>query len=144
MITIENCRPVLLLLPLSKVTLKPKGRAAFPESNAEIERAVKAGWVKIVEPEGSSDKVESTGNPTSASGELTVTGRLIPHDWLIDYAEVESDKITISDRSTGRTIVAEIAEKKGEQHFTLKNLGTVKLQQYWPTAQALEKFDATE
>ena len=173
MITIENCRPVLLLLPLSKVTLKPKGRAAFPESSAEIERAVKAGWVRIVEPDSSLRSDEKTGdsahtesdtskslvtespvtdsipagipsnNPVST---LPNAGSIRPatHDWLIDYSDVENGNVSISDRSTGKMIVAEIAEKKGEQHFTLKTLGTVKGQQLWPTAQALERFDAAE
>jgi len=173
MITIENCRPVLLLLPLSKVTLKPRGRASFPDSSAEIERAVKAGWVRIVVPDSSLQSDEKTGDsahtesdtsksPATKSPVADETPAGIPskspvstpidadsirpatHDWFIDYSDVEDGNVTISDRSTGRSIVAEIAEKKGEQHFTLKNLGTVKGQQLWPTAQALEKFDATE
>jgi len=173
MITIENCRPVLLLLPLSKVTLKPKGRVSFPESSAEIERAVKAGWVRIVEPDSSLQSDEKAGDSARTESDtskspvtestvadsipagipsknpvspLTDAGSIRPatHDWLIDYADVKNGNITISDRSTGRSIVTEIAEKKGEQHFTLKNLGTVKSQQFWPTALALEQFDAAE
>lgn len=143
MITIENCRPAILLLPQSKVSLKPGGRVSFPETNSEVERAVKAGWVKVVEPVTPGLPANSsTQNAEGKSG--SDASHPAGHDWLVDYSDVENGNVTITDRSSSRSIVAEIAEKKGEQHFTLKNLGTVKLQQYWPTALALEHFDATE
>jgi hypothetical protein len=143
MITIENCRPTILLLPVSKVTLKPKGRVSLLESTAEIERAVKSGWVKIVDPEAGAVSDQSD-SPRSDSGLPHEASLPAGHDWLIDYTEAEDGKITISDRSTGRSVVAEVAERKGDQHYTLRNLGTVKMQQYWPTALALEQFDAAE
>lgn len=142
MIIVENLRPGTLLLSASKLTLPKASRISLPESNSEIERAVKAGWVRIVPPQIVLPVKPNPSLPLSDSS--SDASRQIVHDWLIDYAEAGNGKITITDRSTGKTASTEIAERKGEQHFTLKNFGTVKLQQFWPTSQALELFDAAQ
>jgi len=126
----------------------------------EIQKAIDAGWVKIIpKPEtdheagqtprvvslpGSADAATGSTPTVVSATRTTDAAKPASHDWVIDYSEVETGTITIRDESTGRSLSAEIAERKGEQHFTLKNFGTVKAQQWWPTAQALEKFDATE
>lgn len=136
MIIIENLRPGTLVLPLTKVTLRKNSQARLPASTPEIERAVKAGWIRIIEPDTDLES-ENRGIDSSETSRSA-------HDWQIDYSQVQSGKITISDRSTGRSLVAEITERKGEQHFTLKNFGTVKGAQFWPTGLALEHFDAAD
>ncbi|MBM3329794.1 MAG: hypothetical protein FJY67_10045, partial [Calditrichaeota bacterium] len=130
MIIIENLRPGRLVLPQTKTTLQRNGQARLPAATPEIERAVKAGWIRIVETESNLDEASSESSRPTA------------HDWQIDYSQAQSGKITITDRSTGRHLEAEVAERKGEQHYTLKNFGTVKGMQFWPTGAALDIFDA--
>ena len=142
MIQIISFRTSVLLLPLSKLVLRPNVPTTVVAMTDEIRKAVAAGWVKVVETP-SPTPTSTPITPLVSQPATTDAPNPIVHDWLIDYAGVESGTVTISDRSTGKSLVAEIAERKGDQHFTLKNFGTVKAQQWWPTAQALERFDAT-
>jgi len=57
---------------------------------------------------------------------------------------VEENLVTITDKISGKSVTDKIQEKKGNQHFTLKDIGTVKKQQFWPTAQAMEQIDGAE
>ncbi len=122
MIRIKNQRPCILVLPVSRLTLKPKETVEVEELTNELRQALSKGWVENV------NEVESTD-------------KLPTHDWEVDYSQVDEGVVIVSDKVTGRKIEGEIAERKGEQYFTLKEIGTVKKQQFWPTAQALERFD---
>ena len=122
---IVNARPGVLVLPQSKLILKPKEIVEVEKLTDELQQALSKGWVENVNEVSSMDKL-----PT--------------HDWEIDYSQVDDGKVIITDKVTGRRIEGEIAERKGEQYFTLKEIGTVKKQQFWPKAQALEHFDGSD
>ena len=129
---IINQRPGILILPESKLTFKPKSSIEVEEINEEIQRAITKGWVKLV-----SEKTDaSPPNPNSDNAPA--------HDWEVDYSRIEENLVTISDKISGRSVTGEIHEKKGDQHYTLKDIGTVKKQQFWATTQALDQFDVTE
>ncbi len=119
---IVNRRPGILVLPQSKLILKPKEKIEVEDLTDELQQAVSKGWVKIVDADTSTAKA-----PT--------------HDWEVDYSSADEGVVVVSDKVTGRQLDGEIVERKGERYFTLKDIGTVKGQQYWPTAQALEHFD---
>jgi hypothetical protein len=126
-----NQRPGILILPESKLIFKPEASIMVEEIPDEVQRAISKGWLKLV------------GDNTEASP--TITDSESPaHDWEVDYSRVEENLVMITDKISGRSVTGEILEKKGEQHFTLKDIGTVKRQQFWPKAQALEQFDGTE
>ena len=122
---IVNARPGILVLPQSKLILKPKEKVEIEKMTDELRLAVSKGWVEPVDANVSSEKP-----PT--------------HDWEIDYSRADAGVVIVSDKVTGRKIEGEIAERKGEQYFTLKEIGTVKKQQFWPKAQALEHFDGSD
>ena len=125
-----NQRPGILILPESKLIFKPKASLMADETIDEVRKAISKGWLKI------NDEKAETSESTSNSD--------IPaHDWEVDYSCVEENLVTITDKISGRSVTGEILEKKGEQHFTLKDIGTVKKQQFWATTQALEQFDGT-
>jgi len=134
--TIQNNRPGVLVLPKSKLTLKREARVEVASLSEELQNAIQKGWVKVFAPEES-----KPGEKTDVQDD---EGKSAPREWEIDYSQVKGGKILVRDRASGRTLSAEIAEKKGEQYFMLKNFGTVKGTQFWPTAQALERFDAAE
>jgi len=123
-------RPGILILPHSKLILKPKDPVLVEDITDEIQNAIDKGWVKI-EDENQDSSEPKTENSAS-------------HDWEVDYSRVEDNVVIINDIISGRSITGEIQEKKGNQHFTLKDIGTVKKQQFWPTAQAIELIDGTE
>ena len=122
---IINKRKCILILPQSKLVLKPRAIVAVDDLTEELQMAVTKGWVKLTENETLVEKASS-------------------HDWEVDYSHAAEGEITISDKLSGKQITGEIDERKGEQHFTLKDIGTVKKQQFWPKAQALKHFDGNE
>jgi len=128
---IINQRPGILILPQSKLIFKPKAVISIEEITDEVQRAIDKGWVKL-EDEKQEISESKTNSDTPA------------HDWEVDYSRVEENLVTITDKISGRSVTGEIQEKKGDQHFTLKDIGTVKKQQFWPTAQAMEIIDGTE
>lgn len=124
-------RPGILVLPKSKLILKPKHPVLVEEITDEIRKAVDKGWVKFKDDNTESSKAKDDDNSAS-------------HDWEVDYSRVEENLVTIKDLISDRSITGEILEKKGNQHFTLKDIGTVKKNQFWPTAQAMEIIDGAE
>ena len=136
MTIIQNNRPGILVLPKSKLVLKRGAQTEVPALSEELQNAFQKGWVKVITPEDAKQN-EKTGAQDDS-------GKTSPREWEIDYSQAKSGTIFIRDRASGRALTAEIAEKKGDQYFTLKNFGTVKGQTFWPTAQALERFDAAE
>jgi len=126
-----NKRPGILILPESKLIFKPKTSLMADETTDEVQKAISKGWLKLDD-----DKVETQ--------ESTSNSDIPAHDWEVDYSRVEENQVTITDKISGRSVTGEILEKKGDQHFTLKDVGTVKKQQFWPKAQAMEQFDGTE
>ena len=122
---IVNRRPGILVLPQSKLVLKPNETLDVEKLTDELRQALSLGWIKTVE-----------SNPAAA--------KATAHEWNIDYSRAADGVVTVTDKATGRQIEGEIAERKGERYFMLKEIGTVKGQQYWPTAQALERFNGGE
>jgi len=123
-------RPGILLLPQSKLILKPKDPVPVDDITDEIRKAIDKGWVKIEDENQESSELK--------------TDNSVSHDWEVDYSRVEENLVVIKDKISGRSITGEIQEKKGSQHFTLKDIGTVKKNQFWPTAQAMEMIDGAE
>ena len=128
---IINQRPGILILPQSKLIFKPKAVISVEEITDEVQRAIDKGWVKL-------------GNGKTETSQPTSNSDTPAHDWEVDYSRVEENTVTIMDKISGKSVTGEIQEKKGDQHFTLKDIGTVKKQQFWPTVQALEQFDGAE
>ncbi len=128
---IINQRPGILILPESKLIFKPKAVISVEEITDEVQRAIDKGWVKL-EDEKQEISESKTNSDTSA------------HDWEVDYSRVEENQVTITDKISGKSVIGEIQEKKGNQHFTLKDIGTVKKQQFWPTTLAMEQIDGAE
>ena len=124
-------RPGILILPQSRLILKSKEPVTVEDISDEIQKAIDKGWVKIED----ENQELSGSNPESET---------VSHDWEVDYSRVEENLVTITDKISGRSLTGEIQEKKGNQHFTLKDIGTVKKNQFWATAQAMEKLDAAE
>ena len=125
-----NQRPGILILPESKLIFKPEASISVEEVSDEVQKAITKGWLKL------EDDTQATTEPISSTD--------TPHDWEVDYSRVEENLITITDKTTGKSLTGEILEKKGNQHFVLKDIGTVKKNQFWAKAQALEQFDGTE
>jgi|GEM_PF-5002480 len=136
---IINKRRCILVLPQSKLILKPEMSVAVEELNEELQKAIAKGWIKLEDKGTKTSKAESQVPDSEDSNSKTQA-----HDWEVDYSHADEGEITVSDKISGRQITGEIAERKGEQHFTLKDIGTVKKQQFWPTVQALEQFDGAE
>jgi len=128
---IINQRPGILILPESSLIFKPKAAISVEEITDEVQRAIDKGWVKL-------------GNGKTETSQPTSNSDTPAHDWEVDYSRVEENTVTIMDKISGKSVTGEIQEKKGDQHFTLKDIGTVKKQQFWPTVQALEQFDGAE
>ena len=126
-----NQRPGILILPQSKLIFKPKASMQVEEINDEVQKAIDKGWLKL----GDSERETSKTSPDS---DIPV------HDWEVDYSRVEENLVTITDKISGKSLTGEIQEKKGNQHFALKDIGTVKKNQFWPTAQAMEQIDGAE
>ena len=123
-----NQRPGILILPQSKLIFKPKALMQVEEITDEVQKAINKGWLKLGD-----EKQEPSGlNPESDT---------IAHDWEVDYSRTEENLVTITDKISGKSLSGEIQEKKGNQHFALKDIGTVKKNQFWPTVQAMEKID---
>jgi len=110
-------RPGILVLPQSKLILKPKDTVSVEEITDEIQNAIDKGWVKI------EDENQESSEPK--------TDNSVSHDWEVDYSQVEDNQVIIKDLISDRSITGEILEKKGNQHFTLKDIGTVKKNQFW-------------
>jgi len=136
---IINKRRCILVLPESKLVLKPRASVAVEELTEELQKAIAKGWIKL-EDEGTKTSIAESQVPDSEDS----SPKAPAHDWEVDYSHADEGEITVSDKISGRQITGEIAERKGEQHFTLKDIGTVKKQQFWPTVQALEQFDGAE
>jgi len=128
---IINQRPGILILPQSKLIFKPKSTIEVEEIADEIQKAIDKGWVQL-------------GNGKTETSQPTADSDTPAHDWEVDYSRVNDNLVTITDKLSGRSVTGEIQEKKGAQHFTLKDIGTVKKNQFWPTAQAMEQFDGAE
>jgi len=128
---IKNLRPGILLLPESKLIFKTKAVISVETVSDEVQKAIDKGWLKLES--GEDENSPSVSNTDSRA-----------HDWEVDYSRIEENIVIISDVLSGKSVTGEIKERKGNQHYTLKDVGTVKKQQFWPRAQALEQFDATE
>jgi len=128
---IKNLRPGILLLPESKLVFKAKAVISVETVNDEVQKAINKGWLKLES--GEEEKPPSVSNSDTGA-----------HDWEVDYSRIEENQVIITDVISGKSVTGEILEKKGDQHYTLKDVGTVKKQQFWPKAQALEQFDAAE
>ena len=128
---VKNLRPGILLLPESKLIFKAKASIAVETISDEVQKAIDKGWVKL-----ESDEEEKSLSASNTDQRA--------HDWEVDYSRIEENLVTITDALSSRSVTGEIQEKKGDQHYTLKDVGTVKRQQYWPKAHALEQFDAAE
>ena len=128
---IINQRPGILILPKSKLIFKPKASKSVEELTDEVQQAITKGWVKLADGIAEASPAISKSDTPS-------------HDWEVDYSRIEENLVTIMDKISGRSVIREIQEKKGNQHFTLKDIGTVKKQQFWPTAQAMEQFDGAK
>ena len=126
-----NQRPGILILPESKLIFRPKASLMADETTEEVQKAISKGWLKL--DDDKEEKSESTSISETPS-----------HDWEVDYSQIEENLVMITDKISGRSVTGEILEKKGDQHFMLKDIGTVKKQQFWATTQALEQFDGTE
>ncbi|MDP8240592.1 MAG: hypothetical protein P9X24_15990, partial [Candidatus Hatepunaea meridiana] len=126
-------------LPESKLILKPRASVIVDELTEELQKAITKGWIKL-EDEGA--KASKAGSQVPDSEDSN--SKAHAHDWEVDYSHADEGEITVSDKLSGRQITGEIDERKGEQHFTLKDIGTVKKQQIWPRAQALKHFDGNE
>ena len=126
-----NQRPGILILPQSNLIFKPKASMLVEEINDEVQKAINKGWLKL----------EGTETETTKS---TSDSDIPVHDWEVDYSRVEENLVTITDKISGKSLSGEIQEKKGNQHFALKDIGTVKKNQFWPTVQAMEKIDGAE
>ncbi|MDP8237887.1 MAG: hypothetical protein P9X24_02245 [Candidatus Hatepunaea meridiana] len=136
---IINKRRCILVLPQSKLILKPRASIIVDELTEELQKAITKGWIKL-EDEGT--KASEAGSQVPDSEDSN--SKAHAHDWEVDYSHADEGEITVSDKLSGRQITGEIDERKGEQHFTLKDIGTVKKQQFWPRAQALKHFDGNE
>jgi len=136
---IINKRRCILVLPQSKLVLKPRSSVAVKELTEELQKAIAKGWIKL-EDEGTKTSIAESQVPDSEDS----SSKAPSHDWEVDYSHADEGEITVSDKISNRQLTGEIAERKGEQHFTLKDIGTVKKQQFWPTVQALEQFDGAE
>ena len=126
-----NQRPGILILPQSTLIFKPKASMQVEEINDEVQKAINKGWLKVED-----EKQESS--------ESIPESETVAHDWEVDYSRVEENLVMITDKISGKSLSGEIQEKKGNQHFTLKDIGTVKKNQFWPTVQAMEKIDGAE
>ena len=126
-----NQRPGILILPESKLIFKPEASISVEEVTGEVQRAIMKGWLKL-------DDGKAEASSVSTDSEAPA------HDWDVDYSRVEENLVTITDKTTRKSVTGEILEKKGNQHFVLKDIGTVKKNQFWAKAQALEQFDGTE
>ena len=124
-----NQRPGILILPQSTLIFKPKASMQVEEINDEIQKAINKGWLKLGDTETS---------------KITSDSDIPVHDWEVDYSRVEENLVTITDKISGKSLSGEIQEKKGSQHFALKDIGTVKKNQFWPTVQAMERIDGAE
>jgi len=124
-----NQRPGILILPQSTLIFKPKASMQVEEINDEIQKAINNGWLKLGDTETS---------------KITSDSDIPVHDWEVDYSRVEENLVTITDKISGKSLSGEIQEKKGSQHFALKDIGTVKKNQFWPTVQAMERIDGAE
>ena len=136
---IINKRRCILVLPQSKLILEPGGSVAVEELNDELQKAVSKGWVKLG---NISSKTQETSSQDADSEESN--SKVPLHDWEVDYSRIEENLVTITDKISGKSIIGEIQDKKGNQYFTLKDIGTVKKQQFWPTLQAMEQFNDAE
>ena len=125
---IFNMKPGPVLLSKSGLKLKPGGSAEVKSVTEEMRLAEKRSLIKI------GDKTATP--PPEATPEK--------REWMVDYSKEAEGEITIHDLSTGRKLTAVIAEKKGEQHYKLENIGTVNGQKYSPTQMAKEHFDGLE
>ena len=117
---INNNRRCILVLPESKLILKPGASVAVKELTSELQKAISEGWINL---EG-----ESTSSNAPA------------HDWEVDYSHSDDGQIIVSDKISGKQITGEIAERKADEHFTPKEIGTVKKQQFWPSATGKKLF----
>ena len=126
-----NQRPGILILPQSKLIFKPKSSIPVEEITDEVQKAINKGWLKL-------GGTETETSKTSSDSDIPV------HDWEVDYSRIEENLVTITDKISGKSLSGEIQEKKGNQHFALKDIGTVKKNQFWPTAQAMEQIDGAE
>ena len=136
---IINKRRCILVLPESKLILKPRASVAVKELTEELQKAIAKGWIKLEDEGTKTSKAESQVPDSEDSN-----SKAPAHDWEVDYSNADEGEITVSDKISGRQITGEIVERKGDQYFTLKEIGTVKGQQYWPTSQALEHFDGSD
>ena len=126
-----NQRPGILILPQSKLIFKSKASMLVEKINDEVQKAINKGWLKL-------------GGTETETSKSTSDSDIPVHDWEVDYSRIEENLVTITDKISGKSITGEIQEKKGNQHFTLKDIGTVKKNQFWPTSQAMEQIDGAE
>ena len=125
---IFNMKKGPVILTKAGIRLKPGASVEIKSVTEEMRMAAKRGLIKI------GDKT------TTPPAEATPAKR----EWMVDYSKEIEGEITVHDLSTGRKLIAVIAEKKGERHYKLENIGTVNGQNYHPTQMAKEHFDGVE
>ena len=125
---IFNMKPGPVILTKAGIKLKPGASVEVGTVTAEMRMAAKRKLIKI------GDK--TTTPPPEATPEK--------REWMVDYSKQIEGEITVHDLSTGRKLTAVIAEKKGDRHYKLENIGTVVGQRYSPTQMAKDHFDGVE
>ena len=125
---IFNMKKGPVLLTKAGIRLKPGQSVEIKTVTEEMRLAAKRGLIKI------GDKTATP--PLAATPEK--------REWMVDYSKEIEGEITVHDLSTGRKLTAVVAEKKGDRHYKLENIGTVNGQNYHPTQMAKEHFDGVE
>ena len=125
---IFNMKKGPVILTKAGIRLKPGQSVEIKSVTEEMRMAAKRKLIKI------GDKT------TTPPAEATPAKR----EWMVDYSKEIEGEITVHDLSTGRKLTAVIAEKKGDRHYKLENIGTVNGQNYHPTQMAKEHFDGLE
>jgi len=129
--TVINLRPSTLVLPKTGITLKPGEEVEIDEMTDELKKSVKNGLIREVK-----------GAKTNPVPKVT-TDTIQKHDWEVDYQNVEAGTVTVKDVISGKSLTGKIVDTKGDNHYVLENIGTVKEQAYWPTKEAAEHFNGT-
>ena len=125
---IFNMKKGPMILTKAGIRLKPGASVQVKTVTEEMRMAAKRKLVKIYD----KDAPPPPG--------VTPAKR----EWMVDYSKEIEGEITVHDLSTGRKLTAVIAEKKGDRHYKLENIGTVNGQNYHPTQMAKEHFDGLE
>ena len=80
---IINRRPGILVLPRSKLVLKPKETAEVKDLTDELQRAVSRGWIELVKEDTPEAKAQRV---TRACQALEAGPRIIPWHWKAGFS----------------------------------------------------------